>query len=55
MKYIDADKLIAKIEKRKQIHKSNIENGFPDEANKITEDDNILSLISSLQQEQEKY
>ena len=52
MKYIDADKLIAKIEQRKQIHKNNLKNGFPDETNKIHEDDNILSIISSLQQEQ---
>lgn len=52
MKYIDSEKLIAEIERRKQIHKSNVKNGFPEEANKITEDDNILSLITSLQQEQ---
>ena len=54
MKYIDADKLIANLERRKQIHKSNVENGFPDDANKITEDDNILSFITSLQQEQQE-
>ena len=51
MRYIDAYKLIAEIERRKQTHKSNIENGFPDEANKISEDDHILSIIASLQQE----
>lgn len=52
MKYINTEKLIVEIERRKQIHKRNIENGFPDEANKILEDDNILSIITSLQQEQ---
>lgn len=52
MKHIDADKLLAEIERRKQIHKSNVENGFPDEANKITEDNDILYIIKSLQQEQ---
>lgn len=51
MNYIPADKLIVEIERRKQTHKSNIENGFPDEANKISEDDHILSIIASLQQE----
>ena len=54
MKYIPAEKLIAEIERRKQIHKNNIENGFPDEANKITEDNDILYLIRTLRQEQPK-
>lgn len=57
MKYIDADKLIAKIEKRKnesrelaQEHKnSSLGNAAQTMAN---EDEEILSLIDSLQQEQ---
>ena len=53
-KYINVERLKAEIERRKQIHKSNVENGFPDEANKITEDDNIRKKLEQPEVDLEK-
>ena len=52
MKYIDADKLIAEIERRMEMHRKASASGYIIDPNRLDEDEDILSLIDSLQQEQ---
>ena len=57
MKYIPVEKLIAEIEKRKEAREDvrNTDDGYYPESNfaiRDKEDDEILSIITSLQQEQ---
>ena len=52
MKYIDADKLIAEIERRMEMHRKASASGYIIDPNRLDEDEDIISLITSLQQEQ---
>ena len=54
-KYIDAEKLIAEIERRKKMHNKLSACGYIIDPNRIDEDDEILSVIGTLQQEQPKF
>lgn len=51
-KYIDTDLLRAEIEKRKKQHQQDYESGDTTEFHRIVEDDAIVGIIDSLQQEQ---
>ena len=52
MKYIEAEKLKAEIERRKKKHQEASACGYIIDPNRLDEDEDILSLIDSLQQEQ---
>ena len=54
MRYIDADKLIAEIKRRKIQHEIDYGAGDETEFHRIVEDDAILKCIDSLRQEQPK-
>ena len=53
MKYIDADKLIAEIERRMEMHRKASASGYIIDPNRLDEDEDIISLITSLQREQQ--
>ena len=50
-RYIDADKLIAEIERRMESHRRHSADGYIIDPNRLDEDEDILSFITSLQQE----
>lgn len=51
-KYIDAEKLIAEIKRRMESHRKASADGYIIDPNRLDEDEDILSFITSLQQEQ---
>ena len=52
MKYIEAEKLKAEIERRMEMHRKASASGYIIDPNRLDEDEDIISLITSLQQEQ---
>ena len=52
MKYIDAERLKAEIERRMEMHRKLSANGYIIDPNRLDEDEDILSFVHSLQQEQ---
>lgn len=53
-KYIDAEKLIAEIKRRMESHRKASADGYIIDPNRLDEDEDILSFVTSLQQEQPK-
>ena len=52
MKYIDAEKLKAEIERRMEMHRKASASGYIIDPNRLDEDEDILSFVETLQHEQ---